>query len=71
MIFSDKQDVRHNEWRPGVAVQRGTNQAGMRAHNEQLVLSLVRRNGALSKTEIARSTGSDELVTALSIGSTF
>jgi len=57
MIFSDKQDVRHNEWRPGVAVQRGTNQAGMRAHNERLVLSLVRRNGALSKTEIARSTG--------------
>ncbi len=40
-----------------MAVQRGTNQAGMRAHNERLVLSLVRRNGALSKTEIARLTG--------------
>lgn len=37
--------------------QRGTNQAGMRAHNERLVLSLVRRHGALSKTEIARMTG--------------
>jgi hypothetical protein len=39
------------------ALQRGTNQAGMRAHNERLVLSLVRRHGALSKTEIARMTG--------------
>jgi predicted NBD/HSP70 family sugar kinase len=29
----------------------------MRAHNERLVLSLVRSNGALSKTEIARLTG--------------
>jgi predicted NBD/HSP70 family sugar kinase/predicted DNA-binding transcriptional regulator len=40
-----------------LALQRGTNQAGMRAHNERLVLSLVRRHGALSKTEIARMTG--------------
>lgn len=40
-----------------VTLQRGTNQAGMRAHNERLVLSLVRRHGALSKTEIARMTG--------------
>lgn len=37
--------------------QRGTNQAGMRAHNERLVLSLVRRGGPLAKTEIARLTG--------------
>lgn len=37
-------------------VRRGTNQAGMRAANERLVLSLVRQNGALSKTEIARMT---------------
>ncbi|MFD1340816.1 ROK family transcriptional regulator [Litorisediminicola beolgyonensis] len=29
----------------------------MRAHNERLVLSLVRRNGALPKAEIARLTG--------------
>ncbi len=42
---------------PEAAVQRGTNQAGMRAHNERLVLSLVRRHGALSKTEIARMVG--------------
>lgn len=38
-------------------IPRGTNQAGMRASNERLVLSLVRSNGALSKTEIARMTG--------------
>lgn len=36
---------------------RGTNQAGMRAHNERLVLSLVRRHGSLAKSEIARMTG--------------
>ncbi|MFN3969901.1 MAG: ROK family protein [Gemmobacter sp.] len=36
---------------------RGSNQAGMRAHNERLVLSLVRQNGALAKSDIARMTG--------------
>ena len=36
---------------------RGSNQAGMRAYNERLVLSLVRRQGGLAKAEIARSTG--------------
>lgn len=36
---------------------RGSNQSGMRAYNQRLVLSLVRRHGALSKTEIARMTG--------------
>jgi predicted NBD/HSP70 family sugar kinase len=41
----------------GGPLQRGTNQAGMRAHNERLVLSLVRRHGALAKSEIARMTG--------------
>ena len=39
------------------SLQRGTNQAGMRAQNERLVLSLVRRHGALAKSEIARMTG--------------
>ncbi len=28
----------------------------MRAHNERLVLSLVRRHGSLSKSDIARMT---------------
>jgi predicted NBD/HSP70 family sugar kinase len=36
---------------------RGSNQAGMRAYNERLVLSLVRRHGSLAKADIARSTG--------------
>ncbi|MFZ1470820.1 MAG: winged helix-turn-helix domain-containing protein, partial [Paracoccaceae bacterium] len=36
---------------------KGTNQSGMRAHNERLVLSLVRRHAALAKTDIARMAG--------------
>lgn len=36
---------------------RGSNQSGMRDHNERLVLSLVRQQGGLAKTEIARITG--------------
>jgi predicted NBD/HSP70 family sugar kinase len=45
--------------REGLAlpIVRGTNQAGMREQNERLVLSLVRRHGALAKSEIARMTG--------------
>ncbi len=40
-----------------MAAVRGTNQSGMRAHNERLVLSLVRSHGALAKSDIARITG--------------
>lgn len=36
---------------------RGTNQSGMRDHNERLVLSLVRQHASLAKTDIARMTG--------------
>ncbi|MEM8632676.1 MAG: ROK family transcriptional regulator [Pseudomonadota bacterium] len=36
---------------------QGSNAAGMRARNERLALSLVRRHGALAKSEIARMTG--------------
>ena len=36
---------------------RGTNQSGVRAHNERLVLSLVRRHEGLAKADIARNTG--------------
>lgn len=36
---------------------RGSNQSGMRAHNERLVLTLVRQMGPLPKAEIARMTG--------------
>jgi len=41
----------------GTAGARGSNQSGMRAHNERLVLSLLRQHGALAKTDIARITG--------------
>lgn len=37
--------------------QRGSNQITVRSHNERLILSLVRRNGELSKSEAARLTG--------------
>ncbi|WP_371810323.1 ROK family transcriptional regulator [Ruegeria sp. HKCCD8929] len=40
-----------------VSEVRGTNQSGMRAHNQRLVLSLVRKHQALAKSEIARMTG--------------
>lgn len=36
---------------------RGSNQAGVRAHNERLVLTLIRQHGPLAKAEIARMTG--------------
>jgi len=42
---------------PDAAGIRGSNQSGMRAHNERLVLSLVRQHGALAKSDIARMTG--------------
>lgn len=35
----------------------GSNQTRVRAHNERLVMSLVRRHGSLPKAEIARRTG--------------
>ncbi|SPH23750.1 N-acetylglucosamine repressor [Defluviimonas aquaemixtae] len=40
-----------------VAFERGSNQSGMRAHNERVVLSMIRRHGALAKAEIARLSG--------------
>jgi len=36
---------------------RGTSQLGLRLYNERLVLSLIRRHGALSKAELAKLTG--------------
>lgn len=38
-------------------VLKGTNQSGMRAHNERLFLSLVRQNGELARSDLARMTG--------------
>ena len=42
---------------PEAAGFRGSNQSGMRAHNERLVLSLLRQHGALAKSDLARVTG--------------
>lgn len=36
---------------------RGSNQSGLRAHNERAVLSLIRAEGVMAKAEIARRTG--------------
>lgn len=36
---------------------RGSNQSGLRAHNERLVLSLLRQQGPMAKAEIARASG--------------
>lgn len=36
---------------------RGSNQTRLRAYNERLVMSLVRRHGSLAKADIARRTG--------------
>lgn len=41
----------------GASLIRGTNQSGMRAHNERLVLSLIRQRGPMAKADIARATG--------------
>lgn len=49
-----QQDSRPGGDAPGL---RGSNQSGMRAWNERLVLSLVRQNGAMAKSDIARMTG--------------
>ncbi len=38
-------------------VTRGTNQSGVRAYNERLILSLIRRHTSLSKIEITNLTG--------------
>lgn len=37
--------------------RRGSNQSGMRAYNERLVLTLIRQSGAMAKAELARRTG--------------
>ncbi|MFS2324676.1 ROK family transcriptional regulator [Brucella sp. H1_1004] len=41
----------------GVNINRGSNQIGVRAYNERLVLALVRRHGAMARVDIARKTG--------------
>ncbi|MEO6609213.1 MAG: ROK family transcriptional regulator [Aestuariivirga sp.] len=45
------------EERADLGLSRGSSQMGVRLYNERLVLSLIRRYGALPKAEIARITG--------------
>lgn len=45
------------EDRATLGLSRGSSQIGVRLYNERLVLSLIRRYGALPKAEIARITG--------------
>lgn len=46
-----------HEGLPAADLRRGTDQAGVRAYNERLILSLIRRGDGLPKAEIARLTG--------------
>lgn len=57
MALQDDPKAERNAEPALTARPRGTNQSGMRAHNERLVLTLVRGQGALAKTDIARLTG--------------
>ena len=56
-MLDDKRAKSQKDAALAKAGQRGSNQSGMRAHNERLVLSLVRRHQALPKSDIARITG--------------
>ena len=53
------QDANADDERPISMTQpmRGSNQSGLRAYNQRLVLSLVYTHGNLAKTDIARMTG--------------
>ncbi len=50
-------DANKSEASQGSHALRGSNQSGMRAYNERLVLSFIRQFGAMPKAEIARATG--------------
>ena len=50
-------DLMNDKQAPDDVGLRGSNQSGMRDHNERLVLSLVRQQDGLAKSDIARITG--------------
>ena len=54
LLPTDRED---GEEGPVVSTHKGSNQSGMRAFNERLLLSLVRRHGAIAKSDVARITG--------------
>lgn len=55
MVQSEMRDMPMSE--AGIAQMLGSNQSGMRAYNEKLVLTLIRRDGALAKSDLTRLTG--------------
>lgn len=55
--MADSLDTTEGSMPGGARNRGGSNQTGVRAYNERLVLSLVRRHDALSKADIARLTG--------------
>lgn len=58
MAMKTKQNQEGGDESPVMARHvRGSNQSGVRAHNERLVLTLIRQVGPLPKAEIARMTG--------------
>ena len=53
-----EQDAKIDGKDPGPdPMRRGSNQSGMRAYNERLVLTMIRQSGSMAKAEIARQTG--------------
>ena len=53
----NRQDSMESEERGEFGTLRGSNQSGLRAHNERLVMTLLHRNGAMAKADVARQTG--------------
>jgi predicted NBD/HSP70 family sugar kinase len=54
MAVGNEQETQESQ---PVQRDRGSNQSGLRAYNERLVLSVVRRHGGLPRADIARRTG--------------
>ncbi len=55
--MTDQASAEQAQQSPILEISGGANQIGVRAYNERLVMSLVRRHGGLSKAEIARRSG--------------
>ncbi|WP_027488805.1 ROK family transcriptional regulator [Allorhizobium undicola] len=55
--MADEAGLEAGQAAPILDISGGANQIGVRAYNERLVMSLVRRHGSLSKAEIARRSG--------------
>ena len=56
-LMAEQPGSSRDEAKVSAVSARGRNQSDMRAHNERLILSLIRRHGELSKTEVSRLSG--------------